>query len=149
MEINGSESAMLNHAYSSRFFPLKFALTGLPPSAEQLQRAASGDIAPLIDELLASPQFGEYWGRHWLDLARFAESSGGGRTLLFKDAWRYRDYVIESINADVPLEAYHYNFWKQRDLREKSAWVTDLTFESRLDRPNWVIVDHHTSEAAP
>lgn len=52
-------------------------------------------------------------------------------------------------NAEVPLEAYHYNFWKQRDLREKSAWVTDLTFESRLDRPNWVVVDHHTTEAAP
>src|SRR5580765_3392931 len=52
-------------------------------------------------------------------------------------------------NADVPLEAYHYNFWKQRELREKSAWVTDFTFEPRLDKPNWVVVDHHATEAAP
>lgn len=52
-------------------------------------------------------------------------------------------------NADVPLEAYHYNFWKQRELREKSGWVTDFTFEPRLDKPNWVIVDHHTTESAP
>jgi oligoribonuclease NrnB/cAMP/cGMP phosphodiesterase (DHH superfamily) len=52
-------------------------------------------------------------------------------------------------NADVPLEAYHYNFWKQRDLREKTAWVTDFSFEPRLDRPNWVVVDHHATESAP
>ena len=49
----------------------------------------------VVDRLLASPHFGERWGRHWLDVARFAESSGGGRSLLFKDAWRYRDYVIQ------------------------------------------------------
>jgi len=51
--------------------------------------------------------------------------------------------------ADVPLEAYHYNLWKQRDLREESAWVTDFTFEPRLDRPNWIVVDHHATESAP
>ncbi len=52
-------------------------------------------------------------------------------------------------HADVPLEAYHYNLWKQRDLREESAWVTDFTFEPRLDRPNWIVVDHHATESAP
>jgi hypothetical protein len=52
-------------------------------------------------------------------------------------------------NTDVRLEACHYNFWKQRDLREKSAWVTDFTFEPRADRPNWVIIDHHATESAP
>jgi oligoribonuclease NrnB/cAMP/cGMP phosphodiesterase (DHH superfamily) len=51
-------------------------------------------------------------------------------------------------NAEVPLEAYHYNYWKQREPREKAAWVTDLTFEPRLDKPNWLIVDHHLTEAA-
>ncbi|HEV2692870.1 MAG TPA: DHH family phosphoesterase [Verrucomicrobiae bacterium] len=51
--------------------------------------------------------------------------------------------------ADVPLEAYHYNYWKQRELREKSAWVTDFTFETRLDKPNWAVIDHHTTEAQP
>jgi oligoribonuclease NrnB/cAMP/cGMP phosphodiesterase (DHH superfamily) len=48
--------------------------------------------------------------------------------------------------ADVPLEAYHYNYWKTRELREKSAWVADFTFEQRLDKANWVIFDHHAIE---
>ena len=92
---------------------LYFNLTGLPPSPTQIDafvRSASVDrrsaIGRLTNELLASRRFGEHWGRHWLDVARFAESSGGGRTLLFKDAWRYRDYVIESVNADVPFPQF-------------------------------------------
>jgi oligoribonuclease NrnB/cAMP/cGMP phosphodiesterase (DHH superfamily) len=52
-------------------------------------------------------------------------------------------------NTDVPLEAYHYNLWKQRDLREKSGWVTDFTFEARLDKANWIVIDHHATETAP
>jgi hypothetical protein len=52
-------------------------------------------------------------------------------------------------NSDVRLEAYHYNNWRQRELREKSAWVADLTFEQRLDKPNWLIVDHHATETPP
>jgi oligoribonuclease NrnB/cAMP/cGMP phosphodiesterase (DHH superfamily) len=48
--------------------------------------------------------------------------------------------------ADIRLEAYHYNHWKQRELREKSGWVTDLTFEPRLDKPNWAVIDHHATE---
>ena len=52
-------------------------------------------------------------------------------------------------NADVPLEAYHYNYWKQREPREKSAWVTDMTFEPRLDKPNWLVIDHHLTDASP
>jgi oligoribonuclease NrnB/cAMP/cGMP phosphodiesterase (DHH superfamily) len=52
-------------------------------------------------------------------------------------------------NFDPVLEAYHYNSWKQRDLREKSGWVTDLSFEARLDRPNWAVIDHHVTETAP
>jgi hypothetical protein len=51
--------------------------------------------------------------------------------------------------TETPLEAYHYNFWKQRELRERSAWVADFTFEPRLDREDWVIIDHHVTEAAP
>ena len=50
--------------------------------------------------------------------------------------------------ADVPLEAYHYNSWRQREPKEKSAWVTDFTFEQRLDKPNWVVIDHHVTEVA-
>jgi len=52
-------------------------------------------------------------------------------------------------NTDVRLEAYHYNVWKQRELREKSAWVTDFSFEARLDKPNWLVVDHHVTEVKP
>jgi oligoribonuclease NrnB/cAMP/cGMP phosphodiesterase (DHH superfamily) len=51
--------------------------------------------------------------------------------------------------TDVRLEAWNYNAWKQRDLREKSAWVTDLAFEARMDRPTWVIVDHHATDTPP
>ena len=49
-------------------------------------------------------------------------------------------------NCDIRLEAYHYNNWRQRDLRERCAWVTDLTFEARMDKANWVIFDHHATE---
>src|SRR6266853_4457073 len=49
-------------------------------------------------------------------------------------------------HTEVRLEAYHYNAWRQRDLREKSAWVTDLNFEPRLDRPEWAVIDHHATE---
>ncbi|MEI7534747.1 MAG: DHH family phosphoesterase [Verrucomicrobiae bacterium] len=49
----------------------------------------------------------------------------------------------------VPLAAYHYNYWKQRDLRERAAWVTDFTFETRMDKQDWLVVDHHVTEVAP
>src|SRR5437773_2143743 len=51
--------------------------------------------------------------------------------------------------VEVPLEAYHYNVWRQRDPREAAAWVADLSFESRLDKATWVIIDHHATDAAP
>ena len=89
---------------------LWFRLVGLPPTPGELAafvaehaRDPAAALAKAADRLLASPQFGEHWGRHWLDVARFAESSGGGRTLLFQDAWRYRDYVIEAFNQDRPF----------------------------------------------
>ncbi len=87
---------------------LHFDLTGLPPRLEELQRfhqqamAASWEAAyrQRVDELLASPQFGVHWGRHWLDIARFAESSGRDINMAYPYAWRYRDYVIDSFNRD-------------------------------------------------
>jgi oligoribonuclease NrnB/cAMP/cGMP phosphodiesterase (DHH superfamily) len=51
--------------------------------------------------------------------------------------------------AEVPMEAYHFNYWKQRELRERAAWVADFTFEPRLDRPEWAVFDHHVTETAP
>ena len=52
-------------------------------------------------------------------------------------------------DKEVPLEAYHYNNWRQREPRESAAWVSDLSFEARLDKPNWVIIDHHATEVQP
>ena len=52
-------------------------------------------------------------------------------------------------DMDVPIEAHHYHTWRQREPREASAWVCDLSFEARLDRPNWIVVDHHATEVAP
>jgi hypothetical protein len=87
-----------------------FDLTGLPPTPEQideyLQAPSQENLARVVDDLLASESFGERWGRHWLDVARFAESSGGGRSLMFEHAWRFRDYVIESFNADKPFNEF-------------------------------------------
>ena len=88
---------------------LYFDLIGLPPTPAQMadfQAAVAKDrksaIAKTVDALLASPHFGERWGRHWLDVVRYSESTGGGRTLLMKEAWRYRDYVVNAFNADKP-----------------------------------------------
>ena len=89
---------------------LYFDLIGLPPTPEQIDDFLA-DPSPeayerLVDRLLGLPQFGETWGRHWLDVARFAESSGGGRSLMFKDAWRFRDYVINAFNDDKPFDQF-------------------------------------------
>ncbi len=88
---------------------LYYALTGLPPTAQQLNELTSmtspEDRVRLVDQLLESPRFGERWGRHWLDIARFGESVTL-RGLVFQNAWRYRDYVIESFNRDVPLDQF-------------------------------------------
>jgi hypothetical protein len=87
-----------------------FDLIGLPPTPEQVdafvQDSSTEAFAKVVDGLLASSHFGERWGRHWLDVARYADSSGGGRSLLFKDAWHYRDYVIESFNSDKPYNRF-------------------------------------------
>ncbi len=89
-----------------------FDLVGLPPAPESIRafvedpRPDAEARAAVVDALLAMPQFGERWGRHWLDVARFAESSGGGRTLLFEDAWRYRDYVIQAFDSDLPYDRF-------------------------------------------
>jgi hypothetical protein len=87
-----------------------YALIGLPPTAKEVDAfvrdQAPGAFARVVDQLLASPHFGERWGRHWLDVARYAESTGGGRSLLLKDAWRYRDYVIDAFNRDKPYNRF-------------------------------------------
>jgi hypothetical protein len=87
-----------------------YDLHGLPPTFEQSQRFIN-DSSPtawekLIDELLASPRYGEKWGRHWLDLVRYGDTAGFEQDPYILDAWRYRDYVIDSFNADKPYDRF-------------------------------------------
>tara|TARA_B100001115_G_scaffold184898_1_gene189727 strand:- start:4691 stop:7093 length:2403 start_codon:yes stop_codon:yes gene_type:complete len=87
-----------------------FDLVGLPPSPEQLgdflENDAPDAFEQVVDRLLASPQFGVRWGRHWLDVARYAESNGMERNVAFPHAWRFRDYVVESFNEDKPFDQF-------------------------------------------
>ncbi|MGB0580259.1 MAG: DUF1549 domain-containing protein, partial [Limisphaerales bacterium] len=106
---------------------LYYDLIGLPPTRKQIDRwssrfSVSGEhgntlkrelqqkaVAALVDELLASPHFGERWGRHWLDVARYGESNGNdglSRNATFPHAWRYRDYVIRAFNRDTPYDRF-------------------------------------------
>lgn len=87
-----------------------YDLTGLPPTPEQLD-AFLADRSPdawprLIDKLLASPHYGEKWGRHWLDVVRYAETNGYERDGVKPHAWRFRDYVIQSFNSDKPFDRF-------------------------------------------
>jgi len=93
---------------------LHFDLVGLPPSPTELehflasieQYGTDAALAQEVDRLIASPQFGQRWGRHWLDVARFGESSGTEANISFPYAWRYRDYVIDCFNQDVPFDRF-------------------------------------------
>ena len=84
---------------------LHFDLIGLPPS-EKADLADEANYEKLVDQLLQSPRFGERWGRHWLDVARYAESNGRESNLTFPHAWRYRDYVIDAFNANLPFDRF-------------------------------------------
>jgi hypothetical protein len=88
---------------------LYYDLIGLPPTPEEVdafvQDSSADAYEKLVDRLLASPAYGERWGRHWLDVARYAESLTL-RGFVMKEAWRYRDYVIDSFNADVPFDRF-------------------------------------------
>ena len=101
---DADRTVMIRRAY--------MALVGLAPTPEQIDgfvtdpRPFGTAFGSIVDKLLASPHFGERWGRHWLDVARFAESSGGGRSLMFKDAWRYRDYIVSTYNKDKPFDQF-------------------------------------------
>lgn len=89
---------------------IKFDLTGLPPTVEEIDSfladASPKALESLVDRLLASKAFGERWGRHWLDVARYGESTGSARNVPYPHAWRYRDYVIDSVNADKPYDQF-------------------------------------------
>jgi hypothetical protein len=87
-----------------------YDLTGLPPTPEEVD-AFLGDDSPdayekLVDRLLASPRYGEQWGRHWLDVTRFGESTGFEVNYVIDNAWPFRDYVIRSFNDDKPFDRF-------------------------------------------
>ena len=85
-------------------------LTGLPPTPQEVDafvRDNSPDaFAKLVDKLLASPHYGEHWGRHWLDVARYADTGGYEQDFTYQNAWRYRDYVIRAVNQDKPYDRF-------------------------------------------
>ena len=87
-----------------------FDLTGLPPAPEEvdafLADKSPDAFAKVVDRLLASSAYGERWGRHWLDVARYADSNGLDENVAFGNAWRYRDYVVNSFNADKPYNRF-------------------------------------------
>lgn len=87
-----------------------FDLIGLPPTAAAVQQFAADDSPAawrrLVDRLLASPEYGERWGQHWLDVVRFAETEGFEYDRHHAEAWRYRDYVIDAFNADKPYDRF-------------------------------------------
>ena len=87
---------------------VSFALTGLPPSPEEIRAFidAPSETAheQLVDRLLKSPHFGERWGQHWLDLVRYAETRGHEQDYPIAEAWRFRDYIIRAFNDDVPYD---------------------------------------------
>jgi hypothetical protein len=103
-----------------------FDLTGLPPSPQEIQDFLADEspeaFAKVLDRLLASQQYGERWGRHWLDVVRYADSNGLDENIAHGNAWRYRNYVINSLNADKPYDLF---------LREQLAG--DLLIDEQTD----------------
>jgi hypothetical protein len=111
-----------------------FDLIGLPPPTERVEKFVN-DSSPdawekLIDELLASPQYGERWARHWLDVARYADSGGYETDIYYRNAWRYRDYVVKSFNDDKP-----YNRFVQEQIAGDEINPIDLSLEGSYDVP--------------
>ncbi|MFN8007328.1 MAG: PSD1 and planctomycete cytochrome C domain-containing protein [Terriglobia bacterium] len=102
-----------------------FDLIGLPPTTEELDRFMR-DSSPdayekVVDFLLASPHYGERWGKHWLDVVRYADTGGYQTDLYYKDAWLYRDYVIASFNKDKP-----YDRFVQEQIAGDELWPDNL-----------------------
>ena len=111
-----------------------FDLIGLPPTPEEVE-AFVQDVRPdayprVVDRLLASPHHGEKWGRHWLDLVRYADTAGETADFPVPDAWRYRDYVVRALNDDVPYDRF---LTEQLAGDILAARETGLTHQRRAD----------------
>jgi Protein of unknown function (DUF1553)/Protein of unknown function (DUF1549)/Planctomycete cytochrome C len=105
-----------------------FDLLGLPPTSKEVEdfvQDSSGQAyAKLVDRLLSSPRYGERWGRYWLDLVRYADTSGFETDHFFPNAWRYRDYVIDSFNNDKP-----YTTFVQEQIAADEIWPDNMELE--------------------
>ena len=95
---------------SAQLRRLAFDLTGLPPDQAELeafiQSPTEDDYSRMVEQYLASPQFGEKWAQHWLDLVRYAETRGHEFDYPIAEAWRYRDWVIRALNSDLPYDRF-------------------------------------------
>lgn len=125
-------------------------LTGLPPLTEEI-RAFLDDPSPdpaafakVVDRLLASPHFGERWGRHWLDVARYGESSGYSRNMLYPYAWRYRNWVIDAFNRDLP----HDEFIRQQIAGDLLPAATNEEREQQITATGFLTVGAKTLDEA-
>lgn len=109
-------------------------LHGLPPSQSAVDKFLADDspnaFEKVIDELLASPRYGERWGRHWLDVVRYADTGGFETDMYYENAWRYRDYVIQSFNDDKP-----YDRFVQEQIAGDELWPGDLAMDGGLEIP--------------
>jgi Protein of unknown function (DUF1553)/Protein of unknown function (DUF1549)/Planctomycete cytochrome C len=105
-----------------------FDLLGLPPTSQQIesfvQDASPSAYRKLIDELLSSPHYGERWGRYWLDVARYADSGGFETDIYYRNAWRYRDYVVKSFNDDKA-----YDRFIQEQIAGDELWPDNLDLD--------------------
>ncbi|MDE2928943.1 MAG: DUF1553 domain-containing protein [Acidobacteriota bacterium] len=124
-----------------------FDLIGLPPEPEDVAAFVHDDselaFEKVIDRLLISPGFGERWGRHWLDLTSYADSLGQGRRIPAREAWRYRDYVINAFNSDKPYD----RFVQEQVSGDVLPWKTDAERREQLVATGflaigpWAVVD--------
>jgi hypothetical protein len=116
-----------------------FDLHGLPPTNEQLNEfvssADSRAYENLIDELLASPRYGERWAQHWLDLVRYAESDGYNQDAYRPAAWPYRDWVIKALNADMVRKAPPSAMMAEPTTTKSPASRSCLPGTTRMDNP--------------
>jgi len=111
-----------------------FNLHGLPPTPEEIA-AFENDTRPdawprLIDHLLESPRYGERWGRHWLDVVRYADTGGFETDIYFPNAWRYRDYVIQSFNQDKPFHRF-----VREQIAGDELWSDNLDLDGGFEVP--------------
>ena len=123
-----------------------FDLTGLPPSAEQIEtflnNKSENAYEKLIDQLLQSSHYAERWARHWLDVARYADTTGGGRNLQFPNAYRYRNYVLDSYRDDKPYDL----FVKQQIAGDLLPAQTDAEYNENLIGTTFLALGPHNYE---